>query len=599
MRCDAFSLDLDETLIDYSVSSVRALEAIGGHRSDLPRWHEVSARADRDVNRGLLPAEEYERDRIRRFHEARHGRSLPAPELDDLVAARRAAVLASVRLFPDAVRFLASAEELGVPCVAVSNSFAVLREDIVRRLDLARHFAHIKYCGDDVHRKPAKQAFSDGLAALGGAEAVVHIGDEYEADVVGAGNAGLRGVHVNRSGTGCAHAGACVTSLDVSLERHAHGHFVRFDSGLRLTVDRRHPPHGPKTPNGPRRRPLSDPAPTPPQGVPAMTSAPADAVYRGGVPVAELIRSGFTESFHRGSVAVTDPTGSPIAGVGDAVAPVFPRSAIKPVLAVAMLRAGWKPAGTAELAVAAASHRGEPAHVERVEAILAAAGLDGDALRCPPDLPTDPAASRAVVAAGGDARRTYMTCSGKHAAMLATCVANGWDTGTYLELDHPLQKSAASVIEELTGEQVAATGVDGCGVPIFAVGLTGLARAMARLVEAPGGTEERAVADAMRAHPHLVEGTDQTDVRAMEAVPGLLAKFGAEGLHLLAAPGAGAVAVKIDDGASRASMAVALDAFTTLGRLTVPESAKEAVEKLIRPEIRGGGRPVGHLRTLL
>ncbi|WEH39576.1 asparaginase [Streptomyces sp. NBC_01218] len=330
-----------------------------------------------------------------------------------------------------------------------------------------------------------------------------------------------------------------------------------------------------------------------------MSSAPTDAVYRGGVPIAETVRSGFTESFHRGSVAVTDSSGTLIAGVGDAVSPVFPRSAIKPVLAVAMLRAGWKPCDEAELAVASASHCGEPMHVERVEKILADAGLDGDALRCPPDLPMDPAASRAIVAAGGEARRVYMTCSGKHAAMVATCAVNGWDTGTYLEPGHPLQRHAASVIEELTGETIVATGVDGCGVPIFAVGLTGLARAMTRLVEAPEGTDERAVADAMRAHPRLVEGTGRTDVLAMEAVPGLLAKFGAEGLHLLAAPGAGAVAVKVDDGANRASMPVALAAFTTLGHLTVPPSAQEAVAKLIRPEIQGGGRRVGHIRTLL
>lgn len=330
-----------------------------------------------------------------------------------------------------------------------------------------------------------------------------------------------------------------------------------------------------------------------------MSPEPSAAVYRGGDNVAEIVRSGFTESFHRGSVAVVDPAGALIASVGDAASAVFPRSAIKPVLAVAMLRAGWKPNSAAELAIGSASHRGEPMHVEQVEAILSGAGLSDQALQCPPDLPTDPTARRSLIVAGGGARRTYMTCSGKHAAMLATCVANGWDTDTYRALDHPLQELAASVIEELTGESIAATGVDGCGVPIFAVSLTGLARASSRLVEAAEGTEERAVADAMRAHPRLVEGTDQIDVRAMEAVPGLLAKFGAEGLHLLAAPGAGAVAVKIDDGASRASMPVALRAFTTLGRLTVPESAESAVADLVRPEMWGGGQPVGSLRTLL
>lgn len=330
-----------------------------------------------------------------------------------------------------------------------------------------------------------------------------------------------------------------------------------------------------------------------------MSSEPAHTVYRGGEPVVEVVRSGFTESFHRGSVAVVDPAGAPAASVGDAVSAVFPRSAIKPVLAVAMLRAGWKPAGAAELAVSAASHLGEPMHVEQVESVLSAAGLSEDALQCPPDLPGAPAALRSVLAAGGGARRVSMTCSGKHAAMLATCVANGWDTRTYRELDHPLQVLAASVIEEMTGESIAATGVDGCGVPIFAVTLTGLARAMSRLVEAAEGTEERAVADAMRAFPRLVEGTGRVDARAMEAVPGLLAKFGAEGVHLLAAPGAGAVAVKVDDGAGRASMPVALRAFTALGRLSVPASAEQAVKDLVRPEIRGVGGPVGHLRTLL
>ncbi|MET9697955.1 asparaginase [Streptomyces sp. NPDC006529] len=322
--------------------------------------------------------------------------------------------------------------------------------------------------------------------------------------------------------------------------------------------------------------------------------SPEPSVYRGGDAVAEMVRSGFAESFHRGSVAVVDAAGALIASVGDAASPVFPRSAVKPVLAVAMLRAGWKPADPGELAIAAASHHGEPIHVERVEAILAGAGLTEDALRCPADLPGDPDSRNAVVRAGGGPRRAYMACSGKHAAMLAACVASGWDTAGYREPGHPLQVLAASVVEELTGEPVAATGVDGCGVPVFAASLTGLARAASRLVEAAEGTDERAVADAMRAHPSLVEGTDRTDARAMEALPGLLAKLGAEGVHLLAAPGAGAVAVKIDDGAGRASMPVALRAFTTLGHLPVPSAAERVVADLVAPQMWGG-----RLRTLL
>lgn len=321
--------------------------------------------------------------------------------------------------------------------------------------------------------------------------------------------------------------------------------------------------------------------------------------YRGGEPVAELVRSGFAESFHRGSVAVTDPTGELTSSVGDVASPVFPRSANKPIQAVALLRAGWEPDSDADLAIAASSHRGEPMHLERIESILGHAGLKEDRLQCPPDLPGDPASRRSVIAAGGPARRAYMTCSGKHAAMLAACVANDWDLDTYMEPNHPLQDRIAAVVEEMTGESIAAVGVDGCGAPVFAVSLTGMARAASRMVEAEAGTDERAVADAMRTHPLLIEGSDRADSLAMEAVPGLLAKFGAEGVHILAAPRIGAVAVKIDDGAGRASMPVALRAMTAVAGLPVPEAAKFTVEDLVWPEVFGADQPVGRLRTLL
>lgn len=310
--------------------------------------------------------------------------------------------------------------------------------------------------------------------------------------------------------------------------------------------------------------------------------------YRGGDPVAEVVRSGVVESIHRGSIAVVDPSGALLTEVGDAASPVFARSAIKPVLAAAMLHAGWTPQSDSVLAVATASHWGEPAHVQQVEALLSGAGLDEQALQCPLALPGDPASRDGIVASGGRERRVYMTCSGKHAAMLATCVANNWDTSTYRELGHPLQQLAASGIEQLSGESISAVGIDGCGVPTFAVSLTGLARAAARLVEADVGTEERAVADAMRAHPELVEGNGRIDSRAMGVVPGLLSKFGAEGLHLLALPGMGAVAVKIDDGAGRASMPVALRALAGLGSFSLSDTGKIAVEELLEPEAWGG-----------
>ncbi|GAA2270758.1 asparaginase [Glycomyces scopariae] len=324
------------------------------------------------------------------------------------------------------------------------------------------------------------------------------------------------------------------------------------------------------------------------------------ASYRGGEPVAQVVRSGFAESLHRGSVAVTDPAGALAAAIGDADSPVFPRSSNKPMQALAMLRAGWEPATEADLAIAAASHRGEPFHIERARSVLAHAGLGEEHLLCPPDLPGDPDARNAVVAADGpEPKRVYMNCSGKHSGMLAACAAAGWDLATYRDPEHPLQALITATVEELTGETVEHVGVDGCGAPVLAVSLTGIARAFGRFVEAPEGTPERRVADAMRAHPHLVDGTHGPDNRSMTALPGLLAKGGAEGFHVVAAPGVGAVAVKIDDGGGRASMPVALRALTTIAGLDVPLSAKPEFDALTWPEVLGGGEPVGRVRTLL
>jgi L-asparaginase II len=181
-----------------------------------------------------------------------------------------------------------------------------------------------------------------------------------------------------------------------------------------------------------------------------------------------------------------------------------------------------------------------------------------------------------------------MNCSGKHAGMLATCVVNGWPVGEYLDPKHPLQVAMAAAVTELSGEPIAATGVDGCGAPVFAFSLTGLARAFQRLVDAEPGTPERRVADEMRAHPELVAGTAADDTQLMRAVPGLLAKGGAEGVVAVAVPGAGAVAIKIEDGAMRARTPVLLAALRRLG-VEVPD---------MRELILGGGEPVGEVRSV-
>jgi L-asparaginase II len=283
--------------------------------------------------------------------------------------------------------------------------------------------------------------------------------------------------------------------------------------------------------------------------------------------VAEVVRSGFAESRHRGAVAGLAADGTQVISVGDTAAPFFPRSANKPLQAAAMLRLGLDLDGEL-LALAAASHSGEDFHVEGVRKILSGAGLTEDDLRCPPSWPLDPETARRVIARGEDMSRIRMNCSGKHAAMLATCVLNRWPTAGYLAQDHPLQQAIRDTVEELAGQRSPAIGVDGCGAPLFALTLAGLARSFLALVLADPGMPERRVADAMRAHPAWTSGTTRDERLLMDAVPGLLVKGGAEGVDAFALAderGVRAGAVKIDDGAHRARTPVTVAALRLLG----------------------------------
>ncbi|MET7960818.1 asparaginase [Micromonospora zamorensis] len=314
--------------------------------------------------------------------------------------------------------------------------------------------------------------------------------------------------------------------------------------------------------------------------------------YEGGAPLAEVVRSGFVEGAHRGSVVVLDATGVAVASAGDVTSPIFPRSASKPMQAIGMLRAGLPLTDPADVALVSASHAGEDFHLARVDALLQRAGLDASALHCPPDLPVGVAAREAVLRAGGGPTRVQMNCSGKHSGMLLTCEAAGWPLEGYWRPEHPLQQRLRSAIEEFTGEQAAAVGVDGCGAPVLAVSLTGLAGAFLRLVDAEPGTVPRTVSDAMRAYPEIVGGTQADDTRLMRGVPGLLAKVGAEGVIAVALPGVGAVALKIDDGADRARMPVLVSALRRLG-VDAPVLTEYAEVPLF-----GGGVPVGAVRPL-
>jgi L-asparaginase II len=311
----------------------------------------------------------------------------------------------------------------------------------------------------------------------------------------------------------------------------------------------------------------------------------------------EVVRSGVVESRHRGSFAVLAADGSVLSSAGEPDAAMFPRSSNKPMQAATMLRCGLALEGNL-LALASASHSGEDFHVSGVRSILAAAGLTEADLQCPPDLPLDDAAKAAWLRAGGVADRIHMNCSGKHAAMLATCVAAGWRTASYRDPGHPLQVRIKQGVEGLAGEPVAATGVDGCGAPLFSISTTGLARAFRALVLAEPESPERRVADAMQTNPLWTSGTTRAEAALVAAVPGLLIKGGAEGVCAFALADGRAGAVKFDDGAQRAApVLVAAVLAGLIGRDPGVDSA--ALAEIAAPLVTGGGGPVGALRALL
>ncbi len=308
--------------------------------------------------------------------------------------------------------------------------------------------------------------------------------------------------------------------------------------------------------------------------------------------LAEVWRGDFLESVHHGTVVATDASGTPVLSVGRPGDIAFPRSSNKPLQALAMLRNGLGLDGEL-LALACASHSGEDFHVAGALEILASAGLGEDALRCTPDLPLGEQARARHLARGLAAAPKYMNCSGKHAAMLATCVVNGWSTADYLDPAHPLQVATRETIEDVAGEPVAQVGVDGCGAPIFAISLTGLARAFGRLAAAAPGTLEHRVAAAMNAHPQWVGGTGRDVTTLMSALPGVIAKDGAEGVYAVGLPTGEGVALKIADGSSRARAVVVV---AVLKRLGVDVSA---VEDLATVPVLGHGRAVGAVRPSL
>lgn len=304
----------------------------------------------------------------------------------------------------------------------------------------------------------------------------------------------------------------------------------------------------------------------------------------GLVELAVRDRSGFDESRHLGAAVVVHPDGSVLAELGDGGAAIYPRSALKPLQATAVQRAGAALEGV-ELVLASASHRGTPQHVEIVRGMLASAGLSEHDLHCPLDWPLDPEARRASPAKS----RLTMNCSGKHASFLLACRANGWPTETYLDPEHPLQRLVRATVEDFTGELVAHTGVDGCGAPVHAITLRGLARAIARVATDPECT---ALCSAIREHPWAIDSP--TVARAIERL-GVVAKAGADGVFVAAAPDGTAVAVKVADGSMVPGLPVGITLLQRVGAL--PADAVAAVLDELAEPVLGGGEPVGSLRV--
>lgn len=299
-------------------------------------------------------------------------------------------------------------------------------------------------------------------------------------------------------------------------------------------------------------------------------------------PVAVTDRSGFDESVHHGAVVVV-LGGEVVHAVGDADVEIYPRSSNKPMQADAMLGVGLE-VDDEQLALACASHDGTERHIAVVRKVLDGAGLDEGLLDNTPSFPLREAAAEAVVAAGGHRTSILMNCSGKHAAMLATCRANDWSVVGYLDPIHPLQQAITARIDELAGP-VVHIGIDGCGAPAHVLRLRRLADAFAALA-----VERGAVWRAMTAHPDLVGGDGRVVTRVMRALPGAMAKDGAQGVFAIAHPDGWAVALKIADGQERPVPVVLASALARIGVDLDGEAISEP--------ILGHGRPVGRVRSL-
>ena len=321
----------------------------------------------------------------------------------------------------------------------------------------------------------------------------------------------------------------------------------------------------------------------------------------------EVTRGGMVESRHAALAVIADSGGRIVESWGDTERHIYPRSSIKPIQALPLVESGAADAfdlSGPELALACASHMGEPIHHETVRAWLARIGLGPDTLTCGAQAPGDASAAADVIRAGVSIDRTFNNCSGKHSGFLTTAVHLGEDTIGYAVPDHPVQQRLKAILGELGGCDLEATarGIDGCGIPVLGMPLAALARAMARMADADSlgasrGAAARRIFSAMTRHPEYVRGTHGVDTALMRAGRGrFVTKTGAEGVYIAIIPDRKlGVALKVEDGASRASgfaMGALLD---HLGLLD--DAARAALEThLEAPLTNHAGDVTGRLR---
>ena len=327
----------------------------------------------------------------------------------------------------------------------------------------------------------------------------------------------------------------------------------------------------------------------------------------------EVLRGGLVESRHVGAVAVFDSDGKAVLALGDIDRPIFPRSAVKAIQALPLVESGAADAfgfGNKELALACASHSGEPHHVALAAAMLAKAWLDEHALECGAHWPSSHEAMLALARTGGRPSALHNNCSGKHAGFLCGCRHMRINHPGYIEPDHPYQQVIRRTMEEVTGAEHGTRnrGIDGCSIPTYAVPLKSLAIGFARMTTGTGLSADRAAAArrllaACMAEPFYVSGTGKADQRLMQVAPGrIFVKTGAEAVYCGAVPELGfGIAIKCDDGQGRASeVAVA----AVLSKLFEKDSAVQAaLADLAEPELWnwrgihvGGLRPTEVLR---